>query len=110
MMDYALNSIYPFVPLITTTTSDSFYLRNESTSYPTALLDFDGNGRAAIHLRNSDLNMLQILLQCLRSSDLAANVRNAANRLFFTILDRNRTEWRKLWTELNEEVDALHGS
>ena len=108
MMDYSLKSIYPFVPLITTTTPDSFYLKNESTSYPTALLDFDGNERAAIHLRNSDLNVLQILLQCLRNSDLAANVRTAATKLFFTILDSNRNEWQKLLTELSEEVDALH--
>src|SRR5215831_1822683 len=63
MMDYSLKSVYPFVPLITTTTSDSFYLKGESTSYPTALLDFDGNERSAIHLRNSDLNLLHILWQ-----------------------------------------------
>lgn len=108
MMDYSLKSIYPFVPLITTTTPDSLYLKNESTSYPTALLDFDGNERAAIHLRNSDLNVLHILLQGLRSSDLTANIRNAATKLFFTILDHNRNEWQKLLTELSEEVDALH--
>ena len=110
MMDYSLKSIYPFVPLITTTTPDSFYLKNESTSYPTAMLDFDGNERAAIHLRNSDLNVLHILLQCLRSSDLAANFRDAATKFFFTILDRNRNEWQKLLTELSEEVDALHAA
>ena len=110
MMDYSLKSIYPFVPLITTTTSDSFYLKNESTSYPTALVDFDGNERAAIHLRNSDLNVLHILLQRLRTSDLAANLRSAATNLFFTIIDRNRNEWQKLATELSEEVDALHAA
>ncbi|PYS70801.1 MAG: hypothetical protein DMF73_12120 [Acidobacteria bacterium] len=110
MMDYALKSIYPFVHLITTSTSDSFYLKNESTSYPTALLDFDGNERAAIHLRNSDLNLLHILLQRLRSSDLAANVRGAATKLFFMIIDRNRSEWQKLATELSEEVDALRAA
>src|SRR2546430_14971472 len=110
MMDYALKSIYPFVPLITTTTADSFYLKNESTSYPTALLDFDGNERAAIHLRNSDLNMLHILLQGLRNSDLSANIRSAATNLFFTVVDRNRSEWQKLATELSEEVDALRAA
>src|SRR5438552_4377012 len=108
MMDYSLKAIYPFVPLITTTTPDSFYLKNESTSYPTALLDFDGNERAAIHLRNSDLNVLHILLQRLRSSDLAVNVRGAATKLFFTIIDRNRNKWQLLLNELNEELDALN--
>src|SRR5438552_744363 len=110
MMDYALKSIYPFVHLITTTTSDSFYLKNESTSYPTALLDFDGNERAAIHLRNCDLNVLHILLQRLRTADLGPNVRGAATKLFFTIIDRNRSEWQKLATELSEEADALRAA
>ncbi|MFN2456541.1 MAG: hypothetical protein ABR577_20310, partial [Pyrinomonadaceae bacterium] len=63
LLDYAIKGIYPLVPLITTTTEESFYLRGQSTDYPTALLDFDGNERAAIHLRNSDLNLLHILLQ-----------------------------------------------
>ena len=42
--------------------------------------------------------------------DLAANLRDAATKLFFTILDRNRNEWQKLLTELSEEVDALHAA
>ncbi|MFN2578182.1 MAG: sulfatase-like hydrolase/transferase [Pyrinomonadaceae bacterium] len=107
MMDYSLKSIYPFVPLITTTTPDSFYLKNESTSYPTALLDFDGNERSAIHLRNSDLNVLHILLQRLRSSDLPANVRSAVTNLFFVVIDRNRNQWQNLLAELTEELGAL---
>ncbi len=108
MMDYSLKGAYPFVPLITTTTSDSFYLKGESTSYPTALLDFDGNERSAIHLRNSDLNLLHILLQQLKSSTLKPNVRRAATDLFFRIIDRHRDEWQRLVNELNEELQALH--
>ena len=108
MMDYSLKSVYPFVPLITTTTSDSFYLKGESTSYPTALLDFDGNERSAIHLRNSDLNLMHILLQQLKSATLKPAVQRAATDLFFRIIDRNRDEWQRLVNELNEELQALH--
>ena len=57
------------MPLITTTTDDSYYLKGESTDYPTALLDFDGNERASIHLRNSDLNLLHILLRQLQRNN-----------------------------------------
>jgi hypothetical protein len=108
MMDYSLKGIYPFVPLITTTTSDSYYLRGQSTDYPTALLDFDGNERSAIHLRNSDLNILHITLQQLRNSKLDQNVRAAATSLFFAVIDRNREQWQRLVSELDEELKALH--
>src|SRR4030095_2081277 len=36
LLDYSLKSIYPLVPLITTTTNDSYYLKGQSTDYPTA--------------------------------------------------------------------------
>src|ERR1044071_5190596 len=98
MMDYSLKSVYPFVPLITTTTPDSFYLKGQSTDYPTALLDFDGNERAAIHLRNSDLNVLHILLQQLKTAKPNATTQRAATDLFFAVIDRNRGEWQRLVT------------
>lgn len=109
MMDYSLKGVYPFVQLITTTTDNSFYLKGQSTDYPTALLDFDGNERSAIHLRNSDFNLLHILLQQLKDSRLSSNLRRAAGDLFFAVIDRNRNEWQRLVNELNEELQALHG-
>ena len=109
MMDYSLKGIYPLVPLITTTTDDSFYLKGQSTDYPTALVDFDGNERSAIHLRNSDLNLLHILLQQLKNSKMNSKLRTAATDLFFAVVDRNRDEWQRLVNELNEELQALHG-
>jgi hypothetical protein len=108
MMDYALKGIYPLVPLITTTTDTSFYLKGQSTDYPTALVDFDGNERSAIHLRNSDFNVLHILLQQLKDSKMSADLRRAATEFFFAVLDRNRDEWQRLVNELNEELQALH--
>jgi hypothetical protein len=107
LMDYALKGADPFVPLITTTTADSFYLKGQSTDYPTALLDFDGNERASIHLRDSDLNILQILLQQLQRQELAPVMRRAMTDAFFQTLDRRREEWAQDLSQLNEEMAAL---
>jgi len=109
MMDYALKGVYPFVPLITTTTDTSLYLKGQSTDYPTALLDFDGNERSAVHLRNSDFNVLHMLLQQLKNPKMNAGLRRAATDLFFATIDRNRDEWQRLVNEMNEELQALHG-
>ncbi len=105
--DYAVKSIYPLVPLITTTTPDSYYLRGQSTDYPTALVDFDGNERSSMHLRNSDLNLLHILLLELQRTNLAPAVRRAAMDAFFATLDRHRDEWQRTLDELHEEIGAL---
>ncbi|MCA1632997.1 MAG: alkaline phosphatase family protein [Acidobacteria bacterium] len=107
LSDYALKGIYPLVPLIYTTTDESFYLKGQSTSYPTALVDFDGNERASIHLRDSDLNLLHILLLRLRRTDLPAPLRRAATDALFATLDRHRAEWRGLLDELGAELGAL---
>lgn len=107
LSDYALKSIYPLVPLITTTTEDSFYLKGQSTAYPTALLDFDGNERASIHLRNSDLNALHILLNELQSKKLSPAATRAATETFFQIIEAHRADWQKLYTDLQEELGAL---
>ncbi|HEX8422834.1 MAG TPA: alkaline phosphatase family protein, partial [Pyrinomonadaceae bacterium] len=107
MSDYALKGIYPLVPLITTTTEDSFYLKGQSTAYPTALVDFDGNERASIHLRNSDLNLLHILLAELQSKKLSPAATRAAIETFFGVIDVHRADWQKLHTQLLEELGAL---
>src|SRR6185503_3226796 len=83
MLDYAIKGVYPLVPLITTTTNNTYYLKRQSTDYPTAMLDFDGNERASLQLRNSDLNKLQMLLQQLQRSDLDKTVRTAVTDEFF---------------------------
>jgi hypothetical protein len=106
--DYAVKGFYPLVPLIYTTSDDSFYLKGQSNDYPTALVDFDGNERTAIHLRDSDLNVLHILLQQLQTKQLAPAARRAATDFFFATLDRRRAEWQKLHDELQDEVGALH--
>ncbi|CAN5252273.1 hypothetical protein BH18ACI2_BH18ACI2_13910 [soil metagenome] len=106
--DYSLKGFYPLVPLITTTTPDSYYLKGKSADYPSALVDFDGNERTSIHLRDSDLNVLHILLQQLQRTDLPAPMRRAVADAFFKTIERCRTEWQHQFIELREEIDALH--
>lgn len=105
-MDYSVKSINPFVPPITTTSSQSYYLKKQSAEYPTALLDFDGNERAGLHLRNSRLNLLHILLQQLQRKDLPAPMRRAATDAFFAALGRERESWQGDLNQLNEELTA----
>ena len=105
--DYAIKGLYPLVPLIHTTTQESFYLKGRSTQYPTALVDFDGNERASVHLRDSDLNLLHVLLQQLQRRDLGPDLRRAATEAFFATLGRRRAGWRREHAELTEEVAAL---
>jgi hypothetical protein len=108
MLDYAIKGINPFVPPITTTTSQTYYLKGQSTDYPTVLLDFDGNERAGLHLRNTDLNELHILLQQLQRKDLSPQLRNAATNTFFGILSRDRAAWTPELDQLEKEIGALH--
>jgi hypothetical protein len=107
LLDYSVKGFYPLVPLITTTTSESYYLKGQSTDYPTALLDFDGNERSSIHLRDSDLNLLHILLQQLQRKGLSEPLRRALTARFFQTLDGRRAEWEMDLSELNEELVAL---
>ena len=107
MMDYAIKGVNPFVPIITTTTPDTYYLKGESTTYPTAMLDFDGNERASLHLRDSDLNILHILLQQLQSNGLSEEVRKAVTNEFFAVIDRRRADWDKDLKQLQSELEAL---
>lgn len=107
LLDYAIKGIYPLVPLVTTTTPDSFYLKGQSTDYPTALLDFDGNERASFHLRDSDLNLLHILLAELRERKLSAPLRRSLSDAFFQTLEQRRTQWATQLVEINEELGAL---
>lgn len=106
MLDYSVKGVYPFVPLITTRSDDSYYLRGESDKYPTALFDFDGNERSSVHLRDSDVNMLHILLKEMKSG-LPKNLRSAAQKAFFSVIDRRRAEWSATLDGLGEELPAL---
>ena len=107
LMDYSLKGINPFVPPITTITSQSYYLKKQSAEYPTALLDFDGNERSGLHLRNNDLNLLHILLQQMQRKDLSPKLRQAATDAFFKALERDKSHWQDELDQLDQEVGAL---
>jgi hypothetical protein len=107
LMDYSVKGVNPFVPPITTAAAQSFYLKGQSAEYPTALLDFDGNERAGLHLRNSDLNLLHILLQQLQRKNLPPPVRQAAAEAFFKTIERDRTTWQDELNQLAEELVVL---
>jgi len=108
LLDYSLKSMYPLVPLITSTTNDTYYLKGQSTAYPTALLDFDGNERASIHLRDSDLNLIQILLIQLQRKDLSPPLRQALTDELFNTLEQRRAAWQTNLNDLKEELVVLH--
>ncbi len=100
--EFKLRGLDPFVSSVVTPSEDSFYLRDQK-DWATAILDLDGNERASIQLRNSDLNEIQILLQQLeRARERKAIVEGIAR-----IVDRNRAEWSRTANELTEELAAL---
>ena len=107
LLDYAVKGINPLVPAIRTPSKDSYYLKDKLNSYVTALVDFDGNERSSIHLRESGLNMMHILLQQLQRNDLSPATRKAATDLFFKQVDDHRADWQESADGLEEELAAL---
>ena len=109
LTEYKLKGLDPFVSEVITPSADSLYLKGAANQYPTALLDLDGNERASVYLRNSDLNALHILLTELNRPGIQPpGIRRARIDAFFQIVERHRVEWRKTLTELGEELGALH--
>jgi hypothetical protein len=107
MLDYAVKGLYPFTPLITTTSNESYYLKKQSTDYPTALVDFDGNERSSIHLRDNDVNLLHILLQQLQNRKLSTAQKKSVTDVFFGVIERRRSGWQKTVDDLKEELSVL---
>jgi len=107
LADYAIKGVNPFAQDIVTTTRDSYYLKSQSMDYPTAMLDFDGNERASLQFRDSDLNLLQIILQQLQRSDIPVSLRKALIDQFFNTVGARRAEWRENIDQIEEELGAL---
>lgn len=107
LLDYAVQGINPLVPAIITPSKQTYYLKDQHKEYPTALVDFDGNERSSIHLREAGLNTLHILLQQLKRKDLSPAQRRAATDEFFKIADNHREHWQTSADQLTEELDAL---
>jgi hypothetical protein len=106
MDEYQLRGLDPFVSYVVSPSSESGYLRNQ-TGYPTALIDPDGNERASVQLRNSDLNAIQILLLQLKRNDLDPALRAAVRGAVLRTIEANRPVWTKTLAQLQEELTAL---
>jgi len=107
MTEYKLRGLDPFVSEVVTPSEESLYLRGASNQYPTALLDLDGNERASVYLRNSDINALHILLDEIGRQSSNPEVQRAVIAAFFRIIDRHRAEWQSTIAGLHEELAAL---
>jgi predicted AlkP superfamily pyrophosphatase or phosphodiesterase len=105
--DYKLRGLNPLVHRVVTASTASSYLKGQAEQYATVWLDIDGNERAAVNLRNSDLNEIHIFLQQLQRPDLAVNIRQAVAATLDCIIDRHRAQWRDTVDELREEMQAL---
>ncbi|HEV2688842.1 MAG TPA: alkaline phosphatase family protein [Bryobacteraceae bacterium] len=107
LTEYKLKGLDPFVSEVVTASEESLYLKGQGSDYPTVLLDLDGNERADVYLRNSDLNALHILLGELNRTGLDPAARRLDLAEFFRIVDRHRAGWQSTLRELREELGAL---
>jgi hypothetical protein len=107
LSDYKLMGLNPLVQRVITPSTASFYLKGEAAHYATAWLDLDGNERASVHLRNSDLNKIHILLLQLSRSDLQPSLREAAAMCLKETIDRHRAAWTGTAKELGDELNTL---
>ena len=71
------------------------------------MLDFDGNERASLQFRDSDLNLLHIILQQLQRSNLPGDMRRALTDQFFATINNRRSSWQLNLEQINEELGAL---
>ena len=104
MQEFKLRGLDPFVFKVVTPSAESFYLKGQSSEYPTALLDLDGNERACVHLRNNQLNRVHMLLEAIGSNKSRA--REYANQAM-EIIDSQRARWERALHELRAEIAAL---
>lgn len=107
LSDYKIAGLDPLVSRVVNPSTASLYLKDQANDYPTAWLDLDGNERAAVSLRNSDLNRIQILLQQLSRTDLPAPIRSAATAYLLALLDGKQYAWSKTIRELTAELEEL---
>lgn len=104
---YKLRGLYPFVHKVFTAREAEPFGGVSPKDYPTALLDLDGNERAAIHLRNSDLNEVHLLLTQLARKNLAPDLRIAAEEACRHALERYARRAVPRMADLQEELSDL---
>lgn len=97
--EFKLKGLDPFVDEVVTASRESFYLRGQADDYPTAQLDLDGNERAAVYLRNSDINALHLMLKQPDRASVTGRI--------VELVDRHRRQWTRAESELTAELAAL---
>ena len=107
MEEFKLRGLDPFVSNVVSESAQSYYLKDQQAQYPTALLDLDGNERANIYFRNSDLNVLQLLLQQIARSGTPPAMRRAAGQAVLAVVERHRAAWQTEIDGLNQELAAV---
>ncbi|MBI1355842.1 MAG: hypothetical protein GC160_15995 [Acidobacteria bacterium] len=107
LADYKLKGLYPFVHKVLSSSDASPYAGESPKDYPTVLLDLDGNERAAISLRNSDLNRIHLLLLQLESEDLEPKLRAAAARAYADAIRAYEDHSRQRLDRLELELAVL---
>lgn len=108
LSNYKIAGLDPLVFRVINPTTSSFYLQGQEKNYPTAWLDLDGNERASVGLRDSDLNKIHIVLEQLSRPELTPPVRQAAARYLQVLIGRKRAGWEHTIGELTEELGALN--
>ena len=107
LTEFKLKGLNPFVSEVVTPSEESLYLKGEAKEYPTALLDLDGNERASVYLRNSDLNTLHILFQEINRSGTARPFATPLSPRSCMLSTQHRAEWQLTLQQLSEELDAV---
>ncbi|MEP6961360.1 MAG: alkaline phosphatase family protein [Acidobacteriota bacterium] len=110
LSEFKVKGLDPFVSAVVTPSSQSNYLAKQADSYPTVMMDLDGNERASIGLRNNDFNILQIFLDQLTRHTLPGAVRAAALTAFFEKLEELRIPWLAELNRLDLELTKLDAS
>ncbi len=105
--DFKLSGLDPLVQRVINPSRASLYLKGQADKYPTAWVDLDGNERASIWLRNSDLNKIHILLIQISRHDLKPDIRAAAVADLERTIDRHRAAWSEIAQQLEEELKPL---
>lgn len=110
LSNYKILGLDPLVQRVISPSTASSYLSGQADRYPTVWLDLDGNERAAVHLRNNDLNRFHILLQQLARKELPEPTRKAATQFLQSIVARHREGWSRTVSEMEAELGALQGA
>jgi hypothetical protein len=110
LSEYKLRGLFPFVHRVFTASGVSPYGASSPKDYPTALLDLDGNERAGIYLRNSDLNLIHLLLLQLERRDLAPALRRAAEEACRQAIEQFSAATRARLHRLQPHLATLRAS